>query len=79
MFTKWIIEGIDDHVIAEDGVLYKKPFMRNKKMYDWREIKKQTPNRYRINGRWWSERQLRPKLKLDPNPELIFKSKNLPF
>jgi hypothetical protein len=30
-------------------------------------------NRYKINGKWWSENQLRDKIYLNPDPEIIVK------
>lgn len=79
MFTKWIIEGIDGYRFGEDGELYRLPFERNKRSYDWRRIRKQYPNRWLIKGEMWSQDQLRPKLRLDPEPLEIFKEIDLPF
>ncbi len=79
MKSKWKIKGIDGYVFGEDGKLYKLPYVYNGKNYGIREIKKQYPNRYRINNTWYSEKQLRDKLILDENPILLFNDENLPF
>jgi hypothetical protein len=79
MFSKWKIQGIEGYVFGEDKKLYKLPFESNGKYYDLREVKKQHPNRYWINGEWYSERQLKPKLILDDNPIELFKIKEFPF
>jgi len=46
-------------------------WLMNNKSYSWRLIKKQYPNRWRLNNEWYSKNQLRPKLYLNPNPEII--------
>ncbi len=79
MKSKWKIKGIDGYVFGEDGKLYKLPYLNKDKAYGIREIKKQYPNRYRINNTWYSEKQLRDKLILDENPILLFNDENLPF
>jgi hypothetical protein len=79
MLSKWKIKNIHNYVFGEDKKLYKLSFESNNKHYEVREIKKQYPNRYRINGQWWSERQLKPKLILDTNPIELFKDGELPF
>lgn len=79
MFSKWKIQGIEGYVFAEDKKLYKLPFISNGKHYDLREVKKQHPNRYWINGEWYSERQLKPKLILDDDPIELFKVNEFPF
>lgn len=79
MFSKWKISGIEGFVIGEDNNLYKLPFESNGKFYDLKQVKKQHPNRYWINGQWYSQRQLRPKLYIDPNPIELFKTKEMPF
>ena len=76
MFTKWKIKGIDNYVFGEDGNLYKLPFEKNGKSYGLRLIKKQYPNRYRINNEWYSQRQLKHKLYLDEFPIKLFDSSN---
>ena len=79
MLSKWKIEGIDGYRFGEDKKLYKLGFLSNGKHYETREIKKQYPNRYRINNEWWSERQLKTKIVLDPDPIELFPSIDLPF
>ena len=71
MFTKWLIEGLENYVVTDSGDIYRKPIIKNNKSYSWRLIKKQYPNRWRLNNEWYSKTQLRPKLYLNPNPEQI--------
>ena len=35
-------------------------------------MKIQDPKRYRLNDEWWSVRQLKKKVILDPDPVIIF-------
>jgi hypothetical protein len=79
MFSKWKIDGIEGCVFGEDKNLYRLPFESNGKHYDLRKVKKQHPNRYWINSQWYSERQLKPKLYLDPSPIELFKINEFPF
>jgi hypothetical protein len=79
MFSKWRIEGIDDHVFGEDGKLYKLPYHKDGRYYGIREIKMQHPNRYRINNEWWSKRQLKHKIYLDEKPVKLYETEILPF
>ena len=81
MFTKYKIniEGLEGYRFTADGDLYKMPFTRNKRSYDFRLIKIQNPNRWKIEGEWYSKRQLRPKLIEDDNPIEIYKVKEMPF
>ncbi len=76
IYSKWIIQGIEGYVFGSDKKLYRLPFHKNKKHYALREIKMQYPNRYRINGEWWSVNQLRSKIKLNPDPINLFTLKN---
>lgn len=80
MVSKWRIKGVDNYVFGEDKKLYRLPYSKQLKSYGLREIKKQYPNRYRINNSWLSERQIINRLYLDPEPiELIEEINNLPF
>lgn len=79
MFSKWKIKGIENYVFGEDKKLYKLPYVENKRAYGLREIKKQYPNRYKINGNWLSERQIKSRLYLAPNPIELITEKDLPF
>ena len=80
MVSKWRIKGVDNYVFGEDKKLYRLPYSKQLKSYGLREIKKQYPNRYRINNSWLSERQILNRLYLDPKPiELIEEINNLPF
>lgn len=79
MKSKWRIKGIDNYVYGEDKKLYKLPYEKDKRGYGLRQIKKQYPNRYRINNQWYSERQLEDKLYLDPNPIVLVETKETPW
>jgi len=80
VFSKWIIEGIPGYVFGSDKGLYRLPFAVWPNHYGLRKLKKQPGNRWRINNDWWSERQLKRKLKKNPNPEIIIISpKDCPF
>jgi len=71
VFSKWIIEGKEGFVFGSDRKLYRLPFNSGPNYYQIREIKLQKPKRYKLNGVWWSQKQLKPKIKLNPNPEKI--------
>lgn len=76
MFTKWIIEGLEGYSFGEDYNLYKDPYTDSGNNYrDWRLIKTQYPNRWRINNEWYSKTQLKTRIIKDPNPREIFKTK----
>mgnify|MGYP003678769104 FL=1 len=79
MFSKWKIRGLEGFVFDKEGSLYKLPFKRELRSYKLRLLKKQDKNRYKINGEWWSVRQIKPKIYLDPQPTELFKTKDLPF
>jgi hypothetical protein len=81
MKSKWVfnIEGLSNYIIGEDKSIYRKPYTELFRSYWFRKIKKQYPNRYRLNGRWWSESQLKAHIFLDKNPIEISKENNLPF
>ena len=79
MFSKWVIKGIGGFVFGEDKKLYKLPFKNKGRSYSLREIKKQNKNRYKINEEWWSEKQLKPLLYLDPEPVELFSESDMPF
>lgn len=79
MFSKWKIKGIDGYLFAEDGNLYKLPYVQGKRSYGLRLIKKQYPNRYRINGQWYSQRQLKHRLIKDEKPIKLIELEEHPF
>lgn len=69
--SKWIIEGVPDFVVGSDREIYRLPFQSGRNHFGLRHIKKQKGNRWKLDSIWWSERQLRPKLKLNPEPEIL--------
>ena len=65
MVAKWRIKGIENYYFGEDKKLYRLAYTdKAGHARAIKEVKKQHPNRYRLNGVWWSERQLRNKLEL---------------
>ena len=79
VFSKWLITGIPGYCFGSDKELYRLPFKSGPNYYGLRKLKMQHPNRWKINGKWWSKRQLQDKLYLNRNPEKIIDCKNMPF
>lgn len=78
--SKWVIDGLPEFVIGSDREIYRLPFKSGRNHYEVRYIKKQKGNRWKLNSTWWSEKQLRPKLILNPSPEvLIMPEPDYPF
>lgn len=72
VFSKHLIQGIEGFCIGSDKNLYKFPFQSGKNYYGLKRISEdQKNNRFRINGKWWSKKQLKNKLYLNPKPEII--------
>lgn len=71
VFSKWIILGIPDYVFGSDKELYRLPFASWTNHYGLRRIKKQPGNRWRIGDEWWSERQLKRKIRKNPQPQVL--------
>jgi len=65
------IEGLELFRFAEDKNLYKLPFSSNGKYYASRLIKKQDNNRWFMDGKPYSENQLRSKLIRETSNESI--------
>lgn len=79
VFSKWIIEVLPGFVFGSDKELYRLPFKSGSNYFGLRRLKKQDKNRWKINGKWWSERQLKAKIRLNPNPEILIETKEMPF
>ena len=81
MLAKWKIKGIKGYYFGEDKKLYKLGFFdKAKRWNETKEVKKQSPNRYRINGDWLSQRQIRNKLEMVTEEiELIKELPETPF
>jgi hypothetical protein len=79
IFSKWLIQGIEEYCFGSDKELYKLPFKAGRNHFGLRKIKKQHPNRWKINNQWWSERQLKSKLYLNQNPEILVPDCDMPF
>lgn len=73
MKSKWkfTVKSLNDYVVGEDKKIYRKPYSENNRYYTWHEMKIQYPKRYRMNDEWWSVRQLKKKVVLDPDPIII--------
>jgi hypothetical protein len=71
MVSKWRFIGLENYVVGEDNKIYKLPFTSNKRYYNFREIKEQYPQRFRLNGSWYTKQLLRKKLQKDLNPIII--------
>ena len=81
MFTKWVIDidGLSNYRVSQEGDIYRMPFVKDGKSYEWRLIKEQYPSRWVLNGQKWSKSQLRPHLIEDPDPIEIYKINDRPF
>jgi hypothetical protein len=79
IFAKWLIHGLDGYCFGSDFALYRLPFESDHKYYGLRKLKMQHPNRWIIKGKWWSKRQLKQKLYLNPDPFILIEDKDLPF
>ena len=78
VFSKWIIVGCPEYVIGSDKELYRLPFATWPNHYELRRIKKQSGNRWKVNGEWLSQRQLKKakRVILNPNPEVLIEAES---
>lgn len=76
IISKWLIKGIQGFCFGSDKNLYRLPFKSGKNHFGLRMLKKQPKNRWKIRGVWWSERQLKAKIYLNPNPKILIDSLN---
>ena len=79
IYSKWLIKGIPNYCFGSDKEVYKLPFQSGRNYFGLRKLKKQYPNRWRINNEWWSETQLKDKIYLNPNPEILVHCEDQPF
>jgi hypothetical protein len=79
IFSKWLITGFSDYCIGSDKELYRLPFKSGCNYFGLRRLKIQNPNRYKILGKWWSKSQLKDKVYLNPNPEILIETNDMPF
>jgi hypothetical protein len=64
LYAKYYIEHIRQYYFCENGELWREPYVdANNGCREWRKITKQNGNRWRINGEYYSIRQLTPKIK----------------
>lgn len=74
--SKWLIKGFDGICIGSDKNFYKLPFKSGSNYYGIRKLKEQPGNRFKINGKWISKRQLKNKVYLNPNPEILIQNES---
>ena len=81
MKTKWRIdiEKLKSFRFSEDGKIYRLPYTKGLKSYGWRLIKMQHPNRWRLDGVWWSKNQIKNHLIRDDDPLTIYTEGEMPF
>lgn len=79
IFSKWLINGFSYYCFGSDKELYRLPFKSGRNYFGLRKLKKQPKNRWKINGKWWSEKQLKSKIYLNPNPEILVSLNDMPF
>jgi hypothetical protein len=79
IISKWLIKGFPEYCFGNDKELYRIPHQSGPNHYGLRKISKQKHNRWLILGKFWSERQLKDNIYLNPNPEILIKYKDLPF
>ena len=75
MISKWVInkKGLENYVIGEDKNIYKKPSVSiDNRNYQFKLVKEQYPNRFRLNGVYWSKKQLKHLTIRDPSPIEIY-------
>jgi hypothetical protein len=79
VFARCLIDGIEGYCFGSDKNLYRLPFSSGKNHYGLRKLKKQHPNRWKINGQWWSERQLLSKIYRNPEVQVLINYEDCPF
>lgn len=79
IFSKWVINGIDGYVFGSDKELYRLPFRAGRNHFGLRRLKMQYPNRWKINGEWYSKRQLWSRITLNPKPKILIIESETPF
>jgi hypothetical protein len=77
--SKWLIRVLPGYCFGSDKELYRFPFKSGRNNFGLRKLKKQQKNRWMIGSKWWSERQLKQHIYLNPNPEVLIKSDDMPF
>jgi hypothetical protein len=73
VFSKWIIEGLPGFVFGSDKELYRLPFQSWPNHYGLRKLKKQKGNRWKFDGNWLSQRQLKNsgRIKINHTPKIL--------
>jgi hypothetical protein len=79
VLSRWLIKGIEGYCYGSDLELYRMPFKSGRNHFGLRKLKKQHPNRWLISGQWWSQGQLKSKIYLNHNPEIIIDNEEKPF
>lgn len=75
--SKWLIKHLPGYCFGSDMNLYRLPFVSLNRAYSLRKIKLQNKNRYRVNRRWLSMQQVKERIYLNPEIEVI--KNNNPF
>lgn len=79
IYSKWIIDGLPDYVFGSDCQLYRFPFKSGRNHFGLRKIKKQAGNRWKVRNSWWPERQLKSKIRINENPEILISENEYQF
>jgi hypothetical protein len=74
--SKWLIKNLAGYCFGSDMNLYRLPFVSLNRSYALRKIKLQNKNRYRVNRRWLSMQQIKERIYLNPEIQVI-KNNNL--
>lgn len=76
---KWLIKGLEGYFFGSDKHLYRKPVKSGRNNYGLIKCKKQAHDRYYINKKLVSEKQLKPLIYLNPDPKVWIKAEEMPF
>jgi hypothetical protein len=76
---KWLIRGLDNYFFGSDKNLYRKPYKSGRNHYGIRRLSKHKHDRYYIEGKLISEKQLRSKVILNPSPKVWIDNHDMPF
>ena len=79
IISKWLIKGFPGYCFGSDNELYRFPHKSGTNHYGLLKVKKQPHKRWLIHGKFWSQRQLKSKIYLNQNPEIIVKVEQMPF
>ncbi len=72
------IKDLENFRVSDKGELYKLPYIKDNRSYSLRKIKVQYPDRWILNGKAWTKKQLKPHLVRLENP-IIINIEDYPF